>query len=84
MHLLDNYNYTVYVPTNESIRQLIDSGLLPTWEDYEAQTDREWGSEAKADSVRQTIKNIIVDFLRYHIQDHAVLVNMAPETCRCL
>ena len=79
LRLLDNYNYTVYVPTNESIRQLIDDGLLPTWEDYEAQTDREWGSEAKADSVREVIKNIIVDFLRYHIQDHAVAVNMAAD-----
>ena len=28
--LLDNYNYTIYVPTNESIRDLINRGLLPT------------------------------------------------------
>ncbi len=79
LRLLDNYNYTVYVPTNESIRKLIDDGLLPTWEDYEAQTDREWGSEALADSVRGVIKDIIVNFLRYHVQDHSVAVNMAPE-----
>lgn len=79
LRLLDNYNYTVYVPTNESIQKLIDDGLLPTWEDYEAQTEREWGSEVAADSARQIIKNIIVNFLRYHVQDHAVAVNMAPE-----
>ena len=79
LRLLDNYNYTVYVPTNESIRKLIDDGLLPTWEDYEAQTEREWGSEALADSVRGVIKDIIVNFLRYHVQDHSVAVNMAPE-----
>ena len=79
LRLLDNYNYTVYVPTNESIRQLIDSGMLPTWDDYEAQDEREWGTEAAADSARQVIKNIIVNFLRYHVQDHAVGINMAPE-----
>ena len=77
--LFDNYNYTVYVPTNEAIQQLIDQGLLPTWEDYEAQTEREWGSEEKAEEARQAIKNIIVDFIRYHVQDHSVAIGMAPE-----
>jgi hypothetical protein len=79
LRLLDNYNYTIYVPTNESIRQLINDGLLPTWEDYEAQTDDVWGSEALADSVRNVLKDIIVSFIRYHVQDHSVAVNMAPE-----
>lgn len=79
LSLLDNYNYTVYVPTNASIRQLIDEGLLPTWEDYEAQTETVWGTEAAADSAQKVIKDIIVSFLRYHIQDHSVAVNMAPE-----
>ena len=30
VRLFDKYNYTVYVPTNESIQQLIDDGYLPT------------------------------------------------------
>ena len=77
--LFDNYNYTVYVPKNESIQRLIDNGLLPTWEDWEAQTEREWGNEELADSARNTIKKIIVDFIRYHVQDHSVAINMAPE-----
>ena len=79
LRLLDNYNYTVYVPTNEAIRNLIDNGYLPTWEDYEAQTDAVWGSEELADSARTILKDIIVDFLRYHIQDHSVAIGMAPE-----
>ncbi len=77
--LFDNYNYTVYVPTNESIQQLIDQGILPTWEDYEAQTEEVWGSEQLADSARNVLKKIIVDFVRYHVQDHSVAINMAPE-----
>ena len=79
LKLLDNYNYTIYAPTNSAIQELIDQGLLPTWEDYEAQTDEIWGSEETAEQAKAVIKNIIVNFLRYHVQDHAVLVNMAPE-----
>ncbi len=77
--LFDNYNYTVYVPTNESIQKLIDDGYLPTWEDYEAQDERVWGTEALADSAQKVLKKIIVDFVRYHVQDHSVAINMAPE-----
>ncbi len=77
--LFDNYNYTVYIPTNRAIQQLIDEGLLPTWDDYEAQTEQVWGSEELADSAQRVIKNIIVDFVRYHVQDHSVAINMAPE-----
>ena len=79
LKLLDNYNYTIYAPTNNSIQELIDKGLLPTWEDYEAQTEEIWGSEDAAEQAKGIIKNIIVSFLRYHIQDHAIMIGMAPE-----
>lgn len=79
LRLLDNYNYTIYVPTNSSIKKLIDDGLLPTWEDYEAQTAEEWGSEEAALQAQNIIKDIIVSFLRNHIQDHCIAINMAPE-----
>ena len=79
LSLFDNYNYTVYVPTNESIKKLIDDGLLPTWDDYDAQTDSIWGSEDAAKEAQNIIKGIIVDFIRYHIQDHSIAINMAPE-----
>ena len=79
LRLFDNYNYTLYVPTNNSIKKLIDDGLLPTWEDYEAQTDSIWGSEDAAAEAQAIIKDIIVSFLRNHIQDHCIAINMAPE-----
>ena len=77
--LLDNYNYTIYVPTNESIRDLINRGLLPTRDDYEAMENEGFADEAAVDSAQQIIKNIIVNFIRYHVQDHSVAINMAPE-----
>ena len=79
LKLLDNYNYTIYAPTNNSIQELIDKGLLPTWEDYEEQTDSIWGTEDAAEEAKAIIKDIIVSFLRYHVQDHAILIGMAPE-----
>lgn len=32
---MGNYHYTLWVPTNESMQTLIDSGKLPTWDTYE-------------------------------------------------
>ena len=83
--LFDNYNYTVYVPTNNSIRELIDNGYLPTWEEFEKQDSIAKASEdaderAKAEIAQYIIKQRITDFVRYHVQDNSVAVNGAPAT----
>ena len=65
---LNTYHYTVYVPTNESIQQLIRSGQLSTWEDVEQY--REHGEEERANADSLTI----VNFLRYHIQDNSLVI----------
>ena len=77
--LLDNYNYTVYAPTDRAIQKLIDDGILPIWKDYDEMTEVNCGSEEAAEKAKAVIKSIIVNFLRYHVQDHAVLIGMAPE-----
>lgn len=33
--VFDNYNYTVYIPSDAAIQALVDAKKLPTWEDYE-------------------------------------------------
>ena len=78
IRLFEKYNYTVYVPTNESIRQLIDAGYLPTWDDYDAQTEEVWGSKEKAKAARAKIRSRIFNFVRYHIQDNAVYIGATP------
>lgn len=83
--LFGTYNYTVYIPTNESIRQLINDGILPTWDDFDEQyqlsenapTQEERNAAKAACTV---IKNRILDFVKYHIQDNGVAVDGAPET----
>lgn len=86
MRLFENYNYTVYVPTNNVIRGLINDGVLPTWEDFEeyaAICDEEntSSSEAEKEAAKaacQIIKDRIYNFVRYHIQDNSVIIGGEP------
>jgi hypothetical protein len=56
------------VPTNESLQALLDDGTLPTWEEYELETDAE---------IKKAIKDSIESFLKYHIQDNSVFLDKA-------
>lgn len=83
--LFGTYNYTVYVPTNESILKLVNDGVLPTWDDYDEQflLSENAPSQEERDAAKAActmIKNRILDFVKYHIQDNGVAVNGAPET----
>ena len=75
IRLFDNYHYTVWVPTNESLDALHNEGILPYWEDIEEQTDSAWGGNRDAAKVmRYNMRQRIFDFLRYHIQDNAIFM----------
>lgn len=83
--LFDNFNYTVYVPTNESIEAMQSSGALPTWEEFEEQRELAANatSEDEAEKARHNcvvIKNRIFDFIRYHIQDHSIAIGLDPTS----
>lgn len=66
--LFNTYHYTVYVPTNESLRALIDGGYLPTWEDVQAAHDSGDGT------LEDSLTAVIDKFLRYHIQDNSLYI----------
>ncbi len=105
---LNNYHYTIYVPTNASIDALTEAHKLPTWDDVdnvmnshtvaasryyeiadkygEGETPTEEDSLAMlkiaADTLylyeqMQTMKNVINNFVLYHIQDNSVYVEGA-------
>lgn len=85
VRLFENYNYTVYVPTNQAIRELIENGMLPTWEDFDYQDSLEVQVDdqtpmniARAQYAKQVIKERITDFVRYHLQDNSVIIGAAP------
>lgn len=71
--VFNTYHYTIYVPTNEAILALQQSGELPTWDAVQAAIDEE--DEAKAEA----LTNRIEDFLKYHIQDYALFIGAKPE-----
>jgi hypothetical protein len=85
IRLFGTYNYTVYVPTNEVIKGLIANNILPTWDDFDEQyqitIDDNKTEEEKtaANNACDLIKNRIMDFVRYHIQDNSVAVGGMPE-----
>lgn len=98
LRILDNYNYTVYVPTNAAIQALQDQKILPTDEELSRGDKSEVTGEepvvdslciaegwyeynADRDKVRQTVistvRDIVNDFIRYHVQDNSVAIGLA-------
>lgn len=72
----NNYHYTVYVPTNESLQALIASGDLPTWDKIAQMEEDPNIPEEYIDSM----KTIINEFVRYHVQDNSLFINMDYST----
>ena len=66
----NTFHYTVYVPSNEAIKEQIANGL-PTWDDL-GNTVNE--NPAKAAAMMRLLNN----FLRYHFQDNSVYVDNVP------
>ena len=71
INVFNNFHYTVYVPTNESIDALIAEKKLHTWDDL-AQLDTTYSDQRKKyEQYAQEINN----FLRYHIQDNSLFIS---------
>ena len=84
MRILENYNYTIYVPTNESIEELQKSDLLPSWDVLDDRplgdnTDdtvldsicwaRGWYPERATETEQATIRNKVADVLKSLVND---------------
>ena len=76
----NTYHYTIYVPSNESVRAAIEDGL-PTMDDAEefilTQEDNYYFDP---DEYRDSIRALIADFVNYHIQDNSVYVGGGSTT----
>lgn len=66
----NTYHYTVYVPSNESVRDMYNQGL-PTWEDVESFI-------SKYPKKAASLMRLINKFARYHFQDNSVYVDNMP------
>lgn len=71
-----NFNYTVYVPTNESLNQAIAEGKLHTWEEVETLEALGKSGDATSAKKAQAYADSINAFLRYHIQDNLLMIGL--------
>ena len=93
-YLLNNYHYTLYVPTNDAMQEAFSAGLptaaqLADAENYDALFDDWTSDEAKAyieangtcpgDSADR-IREVWLDFVRYHIQDNSIYLDGDGES----
>lgn len=80
---LQQYDYTIYVPTNEQLKEAQERHYIPTPEElqelYEQSAD---GQETHIDSLYQLAKDKLRRFIRYHIQDNSVFIRGKRESDR--
>ena len=84
----DNYNYTVYAPTNEAVREAIEKGL-PTWESIREDFDtclNEYGNlTTYADSMRIQAKvTYLTNFIRTHFADNSFFADKSEKTAEMI
>ncbi len=80
---LNNYHYTMYVPTNESIQALMDAHTLPNPEELDeidavledASIDIDEEDEAYLNEQREIMTDVIENFVNYHIQDNSLYID---------
>ncbi len=86
VRFFNNYNYTIYVPTNEAMDEAFAKGL-PTWEDVAAladvSTDKE-GNDLPEDAIEArnakvtAMATAIINFVKNHFQDNSIFAD-TPE-----
>ena len=78
---LQQYDYTVYVPTNEQLREAQRQHLIPTPEElqelYELSAD---GQETHITALYEQAYDRLRRFIRYHIQDNSIFIKGRQET----
>ena len=79
VRFFNNYNYTIYVPTNEQVAAARAKGLM-TWTEIDewvaAKTNDYEDELTEADRAKaRTMITVLVNFVKYHFQDQSVFVD---------
>ena len=77
-YLLNNYNYTVYAPTNDAMHKAYEAGLpdldsLERAELYDDQNDLDPSTDPGSHTA--AVLEVMLDFVKYHIQDNSIFVD---------
>lgn len=71
---MQGYNYTVYIPSNEAVQEIIEKGL-PTWDDINSCALGNLGGTKEQAAAAM---HLLSSFFRYHVQDNSVFVDNIP------
>ncbi|MBQ2122777.1 MAG: hypothetical protein II200_02145 [Bacteroidaceae bacterium] len=89
VRFFNNYNYTIYIPTNDQVHEARNNGLM-TWQeiddwvrsktmDNDASNDTDFGYEvplSETDRIKaQAMVTTLVNFVKYHFQDHSLFLD---------
>lgn len=82
--VFNTYHYTIYVPSNESIEEAINNGLLPTIETAEAYLESIGvdPQDPEGEEYLDLVRSLLHDFVCYHIHDNSVYVGGAQVNNR--
>ncbi len=74
--IFSGYNYTVYIPSNEAVKELLDFGM-PAWEDIQACAlgTGAYSVQGPAPLQAAAAMRQLRDFIRYHFQDNSIFID---------
>jgi len=80
-YLLDGYHYTIYAPTNAAMQMAFNAGLPDAEDLANAELlDYNEGKTGTIESHVDSIREVLLDFVKYHIQDDAVFIDNGSES----
>ena len=82
--LLNDFHYTIYVPTNTAMKEAYAKGLptiadLQAAEDYDFEQWEYYGIESNKASY---IREVMLNFVKYHIQDYSIFIDNGFDSGR--
>ena len=81
-YLVNNYHYTLYAPTNKAMQKAYEMGL-PTLAMLEEAVQIDGSDEepwAEKEDSAAHIKKVMLDFVKYHIQDNSLFIDEGFES----
>jgi len=79
-YLLNNYQYTMFIPTNDAMKLAYAAGL-PTYEQIrEAEAKDSVGVDGEQGNEADKLREVVLDFIKYHIFDNSVFIDNGFES----
>lgn len=84
-YLLNNYHYTVYAPTNQAMEKAYELGLprpelIDQMEEELSSADERGVSSDSIQHEIDLLKEALLDFVKYHIQDNSIYMDEGFES----